>query len=69
MVVWFECVWLEDDFLDNTRSNETLVLGSTLKMTVTLGSETLIVVLMFWFFANTNVLFMTAEPVGRGIKI
>lgn len=38
-------------------------------MTVTLGSETLIVVSAFVFFSNTTVLFVSAKAAGRGIKI
>ena len=49
------------------RTNDTLAFGSAVKMMVTLGSETVMVVSAFVSFCSTTVLLMLAIVFGRGM--
>lgn len=72
--VWFkvtvllERVWLGSPRA-SVRTSDTLALGSTWKMMVMLGSDTLKRVSAFVSFSSTMVLCVMGEALARGIKI
>lgn len=68
MAVLLELVWLGDPWA-NVRTSDTLALGSTRKMIVMLGSDTLRRVNAIVSFSSTTVLYVMGKAFARGMKI